>query len=204
MHAARSAPRVFCARATWPALPAHARRAPQFKLQCRLLGLPRWPYRKLRSLKVLENHLQEHVERERLPDGSVPESLREWSLRVKEVRARAPRRARARARALTRSADAPPALQDEITENPTRISGKKIADMLQQLESVRQWDVKFHYNNRKRAGNNAAAVAQQAQPRPVPQAPKATGDRARMQAVARARVARGAAAGRRKAAEHLA
>ena len=98
-----------------------------------------------------------------------------------------------------------PALQDEITQDPTRFSGKKITQMLQQLELVRQWDVKFHYNSRKRAGNAGnAAVAQPATPRPVPQAPKASGERARMQAVARARVARGDAAGRRKAAEHMA
>ena len=101
VHAARSAPRVVSTRATSP-LPAHARRAPQFKQQCRLLGLGRWPYRKLRSLQVLEQHLAAHIARERLPDGSVPDSLQEWDRRVKEVRARGPRRARVRARALTR------------------------------------------------------------------------------------------------------
>lgn len=93
---------MFYTRSTPRPRPAHASHAPQFKLQCRLLGLPRWNFRKLRSLAVLEEHLTAHEERERLPDGTVPQLFVDWRDRVKEVKARGPRRARVHARALTR------------------------------------------------------------------------------------------------------
>lgn len=129
--------------------PAHAPRAAQFKLQCRELGINRWNYRKLRSLAVLEAHLREHAERERLPDGTVPQALLEWNQRVQEAMARGPR-ARGRMRAASHAGGA--TAQAMVNEDPSGTGrGQVLTQVLRELEVVRQWDVKYHYNSRKRA-----------------------------------------------------
>ena len=65
---------------------------------------------------------------------------------------------------------------------------------------MRQWDVKYHYNSRKRAaGYGDAALPAAARPVPPP-TPKAASGRAQLQGGAQMLAARGAAAARRKAA----
>ena len=186
----------------------------QFKLQCRLLGIGRWPFRKLKSLATLEAHLVEHRQRLASPDGTVPDALLEWEQRVQCVKARPPAacacaRAPPAARALTRAVRASPfpsLLQAAVYADPasTARPGADGALMLAQLESVRQWDVKFHYNDRKKRASGGAAAAggalQPATPRLVPPAVKSAPHDSR-ELARLARIPRAAAAtGRRKAA----
>lgn len=77
--------------------------------------------------------------------------------------------------------------------------------MLAELEKIRQWDVKFHYNRKKKmaAGGAAVAACGPATPSSVPPAlvPADTAARMAARLFGGLRPARTAAAGRRKGAQ---
>ncbi len=93
-----------------PAAPrgAHSRaRAPQFKLQCRKLGIARWPHRKLKSLSGLISSCK--AASGRMRSEKLKEALTEWTTQLEAVKARRGAARAAAMRAARGSARARPA-----------------------------------------------------------------------------------------------
>jgi hypothetical protein len=80
-----------CARCPPGAPPARARAltrraAPQFKLQCRKLGIARWPHRKLKSLNGLITSCK--AASNRMRSEKLKDALTEWTAQLEAVKVR--------------------------------------------------------------------------------------------------------------------
>ena len=127
--------------------------------------------------------------------GAVPAALSEWAFRLREIKVCGPGCVPA-AGALTR----PLPRQAYVLANPTTTAapGATGQRLLAELEKIRQWDVKYHYNAKKRGAAHTAAAAPTS---PPPAAPAAMDDTngdspAGQHAASRQRVARSTAARR--------
>lgn len=164
--------------------PAHARPTPpQFKLQCRKLGIARWPHRKLKSLNGLITSCK--AASGRMRSEKLKDALTEWTAQLEAVKARARARracvcARVPASAAARQKHCNNALTRRALQVDCLARPAATANMPTFVDRIRQWDVKHKYYARKGCGTgeiNSCPPPPQAAP--LPAAPPASVPRRR-------------------------